>query len=233
MGSSNQREVVTTAAMQQKQQFSPQQGMVPFQDVVSQEHRIYLVPQGIKLDFVSGTHVKSKVSDSEEARPAEHEQNFQDHNARDIQEYLGTQLNSLDNELLVQGILSSEVHNLDVQGDCTVLQGVSNSYGIMDLSKESNNQGEKISNLHLDPSNESMVIGHVPGVAIDGLSPIGSSRFQIPSVMPVCSFTSNQESMYQIASKRMTDSVFSLQDIPDSSAGTSAASIATNDCSLY
>ncbi|KAJ8498702.1 hypothetical protein OPV22_009254 [Ensete ventricosum] len=51
------REVVTTAAMQQKQQFSPQQG----------------------------THVKSKVSDSEEARPAEHEQNFQDHNAREGQ----------------------------------------------------------------------------------------------------------------------------------------------------
>ncbi|RRT48193.1 hypothetical protein B296_00027951 [Ensete ventricosum] len=151
----------------------------------------------------------------------------------DIQEYLGTQLNSLDNELLVQGILSSEVHNLDVQGDCNVLQGVSNSYGIMDLSEESNNQGETISNLHLDPSNESMVIGHVPGVAIDGLSPIGSSRFQIPSVMPVCNFTSNQESMYHIASKRMTDSVFSLQDIPDSSAGTSSASIATNDCSLY
>ncbi|CAL9148124.1 unnamed protein product [Musa hybrid cultivar] len=450
VGSSTQQEVVTTAAMQQKQHFSPQQGMDPLQNVVSQEHRFYLVPtQGIKLDFVSGTQVKSQVSDHEEARPAEHEQNFQDHNTRgenginqqgsedaslqesipqqsevasvafpgdldsqsdgmiktlshdmlaehmdqlskhqngeststgpfdrvnlaaqisanpalqvkeqsdhklvqqqndpsrtqspglhaaqssdmcnlnyllphqdcshpildnddwmtqhsclqsfmgssktpefpyinskldsfylsaaenattssadissmanpnsfeptetfqlscisdsgtpqrittDIQEFLGTQLNSLDDELLVQGILSSEVHNLDVQGDCTVLQGVSNPYGVMDLSEESNNQGETISNLRFDPSNESMDMGHVPGVAIDGLSPIGSSRFQIPSVMPVCNFTSNQESMSHITSKRMTDSVFSLQDVHDSSAGTSSASIATNDYSLY
>ncbi|CAL9191335.1 unnamed protein product [Musa hybrid cultivar] len=144
----------------------------------------------------------------------------------DIQEYLGTQLNSLDDELLVQGILSSEVHDLDVQGDCTVLPVVSNSYGVMDLSKESNNQGETISNLHFDPSNESMDMGLVPGVAIDGFSPIGSS-------MPVCNFTSNQESVSHFTSTRMTDSVFSLQDIPDSSAGTSSASIATNDYSLY
>ncbi|URD73862.1 auxin response factor [Musa troglodytarum] len=450
VGSSTQQEVVTTAAMQQKQHFSPQQGMDPLQNAASQEHRLYWVPQGIKLDFVSGTHVKSQVSDGEEAGPAEHEQNFQDHNGRgengiklrgsedaslhesipqqsevasvafpgdldsqsdgmiktishdmlaehmdqlskhqngesststgpfdhvnlaaqisanpalqvkeqsdhklvqqlndpstaqspglhaaqtldmcnlnyllphqdcshhildnddwmtqhsclqsfmgssktpeypyinskldsfylaaaenatnssadmssmanpnnfeptetfqlscisdsgtpqrittDIQEYLGTQLNSLDDELLVQGILSSEVHNLDVQGDCTVLQGVSNSYGVMDLSEESNNQGETICNLHFDPSNESMDMGHVPGVAIDGLSPIGSSRFQIPSVMPVCNIPSNQSSMSHITSKRMTDSVFSLQDVPDSSAGTSSASIATNDYSLY
>ncbi|CAL9073625.1 unnamed protein product [Musa textilis] len=82
MGSSTQQEIVTTAAMQQKQHFSPQGEMFPFQNVVSQEHRLNLVHQGIKLDFVSGTHVKSQVSDSEEACPAEHEQNFQDHNAR-------------------------------------------------------------------------------------------------------------------------------------------------------
>ncbi|THU64097.1 hypothetical protein C4D60_Mb01t22860 [Musa balbisiana] len=151
----------------------------------------------------------------------------------DIQEYLGTQLNSLDDELLVQGIVSSEVHNLDVHGDCIVLPVVSNSYGVMDLSKESNNQGETIGNLHFDPSNESMDMGHVPGVAIDSLSPIGSSRFQIPSVMPVCNFTSNQESVSHITSTRMTDSVFSLQDVPDSSAGTSSASMATNDYNLY
>ncbi|CAL9191321.1 unnamed protein product [Musa hybrid cultivar] len=142
----------------------------------------------------------------------------------DIQQYFGTQLNSLGDELLVQGILSSEVHDLDVQGDGTVLQGVSNSYGIMDLFEESNIQGETIGNLHLDPSNESMDMGHVPGAAMDGLSPIGSSRFQIPSVMPVCNFTSNQESVSHNTSTRMTDSVFSLQDVPDSSAGTSFAS---------
>ncbi|URD73934.1 auxin response factor [Musa troglodytarum] len=103
----------------------------------------------------------------------------------------------------------------------------------MDLFEESNNQGETIGNLHLDPSNESMDMVHVPGVAMDGLSPVGSSRFQIPSVMPVCNFTSNQQSMSHITSTRMTGSVFSLQDIADSSAGTSSASMVTNDYSLY
>ncbi|XP_064949003.1 auxin response factor 11-like isoform X2 [Musa acuminata AAA Group] len=192
MGSSTQREVVTTAAMQHN--FEP--------------------TETFQLSCISDSGTPQCIT-------------------TDIQEYFGTQLNSLGDELLVQGILSSEVHDLDVQGDCTVLQGVSNSYGIMDLFEESNNQGETIGHLHLDPSNESMDMGHVPGAAMDGLSPIGSSRFQIPSVMPVCNFTSNQESVSHITSTRMTDSVFSLQDVPDSSAGTSSAIIAMNDCSLY
>ncbi|URE13452.1 auxin response factor [Musa troglodytarum] len=133
------------------------------------------------------------------------------HCTTNIQEYLGTQLNSLDDELPVQGILSSEVHNLDVQGHCSVLQGMPNSCGIMDLSEESNAQSETIGNLHLDRSNESM---------------------DMASVMPVCSFNSNQEQMSKITSMRLTDSISSLQDIPDCSAGTSG-SVAANDYSFY
>ncbi|CAL9082304.1 unnamed protein product, partial [Musa acuminata var. zebrina] len=220
MGSSTQREVVTTAAMQQKQHFSThfstaENAATSSADLSSMANSNNFEPtETFQLSCISDSGTPQCIT-------------------TDIQEYFGTQLNSLGDELLVQGILSSEVHDLDVQGDCTVLQGVSNSYGIMDLFEESNNQGKRIGNLHLFPSNESMDMGHVRGAAMDGLSPIGSSRFQIPSVMPVCNFTSNQESVSHITSTRMTDSVFSLQDVPDSSAGTSSAIIATNDCSLY
>ncbi|WOK95347.1 hypothetical protein Cni_G04054 [Canna indica] len=141
-----------------------------------------------------------------------------------IQEYLGNQLNSIDDELVVQGILSSEV-----QGDCSVLQGLSNSCGIMDLSEESNNHSETLGNLHLDSSFGTIGMGPGSNVVIEGLSMMGSSEFHIPSVMPVYNFTSNQEPISQITSSRMTDSVFSLQDMPDCSAGTSSG----NDYSLY
>ncbi|XP_065036860.1 auxin response factor 11-like [Musa acuminata AAA Group] len=197
MGSSTQREVVTTAAMQQKQHFSTAENAATSSaDLSSMANSNNFEPtETFQLSCISDYGTPQCIT-------------------TDIQEYFGTQLNSLGDELLVQGILSSEVHDLDVQGDCTVLQGVSNSYGIMDLFEESNNQGKTIGNLHFDPSIESMDMCHVPGAAMDGLSPIGSSRFHITST-------------------RMTDSVFSLQDVPDSSAGTSSAIIATNDCSLY
>ncbi|XP_064971266.1 auxin response factor 11-like isoform X2 [Musa acuminata AAA Group] len=448
MGNSTHQVIVSTAAMQQKQHLSPQRCMVPLGDVMPQEQRHYLVPQGVELDSASRTHVNSQVSGSDEVSPAEPEQNFQDHNTgnenginlrrtenasldessaqqsemdsvvlpidpnkqsddmiktishdilaenldqlpkhqnvesftspfdhdniadqisvkqglqvkvqghrkivrqqsdptgaqlpgleatqssdvcnlnnllpcqdylhhnldhdewipqhsclqsfmsssrtpevpcindkpdslylsaaenaatftsdisslakphsfepietyqlscisdsdtgqhctTNIQEYLGTQLNSLDDELLVQGILSSEVHNIDVQGHCCVLQGMPNSCGTMDLSEESNTQSETIGNLHLDPSNESMDMGLIPSVTIEGLSSIGSSKFRMASVMPVCIFNSNQEQMSKITSMRLTDSESSLQDIPDCSAGTSSGSIAANDYSLY
>ncbi|XP_074558801.1 auxin response factor 11 [Curcuma longa] len=142
------------------------------------------------------------------------------------QEYLSNQLNSIDDELVVQGILSSEV-----QGECSIMHGISNSCGIMDLSEESNNQSNEISNLHL--ANRTMDISHVPNMVIEGLSNLGSSEFHIPPVMPLCNFTSNHETMSQITSSRMTDSTFSLQDIPDSSAGTSSGSMAANDYNLY
>ncbi|RWW06411.1 hypothetical protein GW17_00030263 [Ensete ventricosum] len=448
MGSSTHQGIVSTAAMQQKQHLSPQRCMVPLGDVMPQEQRHYLVPQGVELDSASKTHVNSQVSGSDEA-PAEPEQKFQDHNTGDenrinlrrtesaslyesnnaqqsemvyvalptdsnkqsddmiktishdilaenldqlpkhqnvesftspfdhddiadqisvkqglqvkiqghrkivrqqsdppgaqspgldatqssdvsnlnnllpsqdylhhnldhdewipqhscvqsfmsssrtpevpcindkpdsvylsavenaatftsyisslanphsfepietfqlscisdsdtsqhcttnIQESLGTQLNSLNDELLVQGILSSEVHNLDVHGHCSVVQGMPNSCWIMDLSEESNNQSDTIGNLHFDPSNESMDMGLIPSVTIEGLSSIGSSKFCIASVMPVCSFNSNQEQMSKITSMRLTDSVSCLQDIPDCSTGTSSSSIAANDYSLY
>ncbi|CAL9148112.1 unnamed protein product [Musa hybrid cultivar] len=198
MGSSTQREVVTTAAMQQKQHFSTHFSTA--ENAATSSADLSLMANSNNFEPTE-TFQLSCISDSGTPQCI----------TTDIQEYFGTQLNSLGDELLVQGILSSEVHDLDVQGDCTVLQGVSNSYVIMDLFEESNNQGETIGNLHLDPINESMDMSHVP----------------------VCNFTSNQESVSHITSTRMTDSVFSLQDVPDSSAGTSSAIIATNDCSLY
>ncbi|RWW39893.1 hypothetical protein BHE74_00054735 [Ensete ventricosum] len=82
MGSSTHQGIVSTAAMQQKQHLSPQRCMVPLGDVMPQEQRHYLVPQGVELDSASKTHVNSQVSGSDEA-PAEPEQKFQDHNTGD------------------------------------------------------------------------------------------------------------------------------------------------------
>ncbi|KAG6536196.1 hypothetical protein ZIOFF_001245 [Zingiber officinale] len=148
------------------------------------------------------------------------------HFVANIQEYLGNQLSSINDKLVVQGILPSEV-----QRECSIMHGISNSCKIMDLSEERNNQSNAISHPHL--TNQTVDIGHVSNMTIEGLSNLWSSEFHIPSMMPLCNFTSNHEPLSQFTSSRMTDSAFSLQDIPDSSAGTSSGSMVVNNYSLY
>ncbi|XP_010934525.1 auxin response factor 11 [Elaeis guineensis] len=152
-----------------------------------------------------------------------------------IPEFLSTpELNALHDEQLAQGILSSEVHNLQVFEEATVLQSISNSCGRRDLSEESYNQSETFSNVQFEASTGNMNISpYYPSKAIDGSNIMGSSKFHVLSQSLVGSLTSNQDLQSQITSTSLADSqLYSLQDIPDSSGGASSGSIDANEYSL-
>lgn len=152
-----------------------------------------------------------------------------------IQEFLSTpELNPLHDEQLAQGIPSSEVHDLQVFDEATVLQSISNSCGRRDLSEESYNQSETFSNVQFEASTASMNISPCyPNKAIDGSNFMGSSKFHVLSQSLVGNLTSNQDLQSQITSTSLADSqMFSLQDIPDSCGGASSGSIDANEYSL-
>nr|QCI44199.1 ARF5 [Lilium hybrid cultivar] len=146
-----------------------------------------------------------------------------------FQEFFGAQdLNPL------HELVPFEAHDLPVQEDETVMHHMSNSCGVRDLSDESNNQSETYSNIHFEASNRSLLAGScVSSAVLEDFCVVKSSDFCIPSQDLVGNFTSNRDIHSQVNSASLAESqAFSLPEIPDSSGGTSSASIDISDYGL-
>ncbi|XP_072977820.1 auxin response factor 11 [Typha angustifolia] len=129
--------------------------------------------------------------------------------------------------------LSSEVPNLEVQQEEAVLQSFPISCERKVLSEESDNNSENFSDLHFEGNNGSTLVGpFVPPTIMEGFDTAGISKFHVPSQSTIGSFFS-QDLQSQVTSTSFADSqVFSLQEIPDGSRGTSSGSMDATEYSL-
>lgn len=116
------------------------------------------------------------------------------------------------------------------QQDPCILNGVSSSSGLKDLSDDSNNQSGIYSCLNFDVTNGGSTVID-PSVSSTVLNEF--SEFQNPSDCLVGNFSSTQDVQSQITSASLADSqAFSRQDFPDNSGGTSSSNVDFDDSSL-
>lgn len=119
------------------------------------------------------------------------------------------------------GILSYEMHDLEaIHEEGTKLSG------IRDLPNESYVQSAACNNTDF------MTGTHVSNAGLESSTKLKSSCLQVPSGCLIGNWSSNQDMQSQVTSASLADSQFySLQDIPDSSGGTSSGSMDVNEYS--
>lgn len=124
-------------------------------------------------------------------------------------------------EVVGQGITSSEVHK------------VSNSCGVRYLSGDSNNQSETCNNLQFAVSNGNVFTNSlcISSTVLEGLCTEKEPNF--PSEDLFGKFTSNQDIQSQVTSVSLADPrLLSVQDILDTSGGTSCGAMGTKELSF-
>ena len=107
--------------------------------------------------------------------------------------------------------------------------------GVRDLSDDSNNQSGIYSCLNIDVSNggSTVIDPSVSSVILDEFCSLKESEFQNPSDCLVGNFSSSQDVQSQITSASLADSqVFSRQDLPDNSGGTSSSNVDFDESGL-
>ncbi|KAL8098438.1 auxin response factor 5 [Apium graveolens] len=121
------------------------------------------------------------------------------------------------------------------QQDLCKVYSISSTYGLKDISEESNTQSDLYSCLNIEASNagSTVVDPSVSSTTIDDFCSFKSGNFQNPSAYLVSNFGSNQDLQSQITSASLAESqAFSLQEFPDSSGGASSSNGEFDDSSL-
>ncbi|KAJ0966952.1 hypothetical protein J5N97_023869 [Dioscorea zingiberensis] len=152
-----------------------------------------------------------------------------------MQEFFSPQdLNPTNVEQVAPSILSYEMHDLAaIQEEGTNMKGLPNVSGIRGLPSESYVLSEACNNMNfMDYNRNTVATTHVSKMVLDSSTTLKSSCLQIPSGSLIGNWSLNQDMQSQVTSASLADSKFySLQDMPDSSGGTSSGSMDVNDYS--
>uniref|UniRef100_A0A1D1YNB9 Auxin response factor n=1 Tax=Anthurium amnicola TaxID=1678845 RepID=A0A1D1YNB9_9ARAE len=142
---------------------------------------------------------------------------------------------SLVSETTEAGILQSLnpgflTANQAIQQDITVLQNISNSYGLRDFSDENNNQSGAYGNLHFEIDDGGIIIDPFSNTGTEGFGAMKFSGLLMPSEVLHSNCNSCQDVQSQITSTSMTDcQAISFQEFPDCSGGASSSNVDIDD----
>lgn len=118
--------------------------------------------------------------------------------------------------------------------DISNLQSMADSYGLKDLSNQSQRQSD-YSCLNFDGSNSGSVVidPSVSSAVLDEFCTLRNGDFQNPAEYLVGNFGSSQDVQSQITSASLADSQnFSLQDFADNSGGASSSNVEFDESTL-
>ncbi|KAK8969666.1 Auxin response factor 11 [Platanthera guangdongensis] len=134
-------------------------------------------------------------------------------------------------ELPVPGVLSSHAQNMKTVIGENVPPEFLRAYGHTHMSNDGNIPSEACSNLHSESSNADVfTVSSVPSTVLEEFSVVKGYNLPLTIEDQFGFFHTNQDLQSQVSSKSLADShIFSLQDIPDSSGGTSSGNVDAND----